>query len=63
MYSPDIKWTHEWASTSLLEYMVEKSTDNGEKEGIDLQKEDIRLICDLIEGNKAGHSESKFRCN
>lgn len=30
-----------------------------EDNNIDLCKEDVRLICDLIEGKKEGHSESK----
>jgi hypothetical protein len=39
--------------------MIEKSTDNGEKNPIDLDTDDVNLICALIEGNKAGYSESK----
>lgn len=32
----------------LLEYMVDKNS-------IDLSREDVRLICDLIEGKKEGY--------
>jgi hypothetical protein len=59
---PETDWTHEWASTRLLEYMIEQSGSN-DKEGsdpIDLSQEDVRLICDLIEGETRGRTERKI---
>ncbi len=58
---PNCEWTHEWASTRLLEYMIEKSqSDTDETYPIDLQQEDVKLICDLIEGETRGRTESIF---
>jgi HD superfamily phosphohydrolase len=58
--NPTTDWTHEWASTNLLRYMVDKSqSDTDEKNPIDLSQEDVNLICDLIEGETRGRSESK----
>lgn len=53
--SPNTTWTHEFASTMLLEYLVDKNH-------LDLTREDVRLICDLIEGKNDGYkgSESKI---
>jgi hypothetical protein len=35
--NPHTQWTHEWASTRLLEHMVDKSqSDTDEKDAIDL---------------------------
>ena len=56
---PESGWTHEWASTRLLEYMIEKSGESDDKDPIDLSRDDVRLICDLIEGETRGRSESK----
>jgi hypothetical protein len=40
--------------------MVDRSqSDSDESDPIDLQKEDVRLICDLIEGETRGRQESK----
>lgn len=52
--SPGTTWTHEYASTMLLEYLVD--TNN-----LDMEKEDINFICDLIKGDKDGYkgTESK----
>lgn len=58
--NPHTEWTHEWASTRLLEHMVDRSQgDQEEKDPIDLEREDVRLICDLIEGETRGRSERK----
>lgn len=50
------EWTHEWASTRLLEYMVDQSTqgEDDDRDPIDLSHDDVRLICDLIEGETRG---------
>ncbi len=56
--NPNTQWTHEWASTRLLEHLVDRSqSDLDEKDPIDLTKDDVRLICDLIEGETRGRSE------
>jgi hypothetical protein len=41
--------------------MIEESGsgDSDERDPIDLNKEDVRLICDLIEGETRGRSERK----
>ncbi len=57
---PDTTWTHEWMSTELLRHMVDKSqSDKDEKDPIDLTREDVNFICDLIEGETRGRTESK----
>lgn len=57
---PETKWTHEWASTMLLRHMVDKSqSDTDERHPIDLTKEDVDLICDLIQGETRGRTERK----
>ena len=61
---PDTHWTHEWMSTELLRYMVDKSqSDTDEKDPIDLSKDDVNFICDLIEGETRGRTESKRQLN
>ncbi len=55
----DTEWTHEWASSRLLEYMIEQSGKSDKHDPIDLNSEDVKLICDLIEGETRGRSESK----
>ena len=58
--NPKTEWTHEWASTNLLRYLVDKSqSDTDERHPIDLEKEDVDLICDLIEGEKRGRTDRK----
>ena len=60
---PDSTWTHEDASTRLLEYMVNQSqSDTDERDPIDLSQDDVRLICDLITGETRGRQESKIAC-
>jgi HD superfamily phosphohydrolase len=58
---PSTDWTHEWASTKLLEYMIEQSgsSDTSESDPIDLSQDDVRLICDLIVGETRGRSDRK----
>ena len=59
---PETDWTHEWASTRLLEYMIEESGSNDKEDSdpIDLSRDDVRLICDLIEGETRGRTERKL---
>lgn len=40
---PGTDWTHEWASTMLLEHIVDTNH-------IDLDRDDIRMVSDLIMG-------------
>lgn len=56
--NPHLEWTHEWASTNLFRYLVDKSqSDTDERHPIDLHADDVSLICDLIEGEKRGRTE------
>lgn len=58
--NPSTNWTHEWASTNLLRYLVDKSkSDTDESHPIDLEKDDVDFICDLIEGETGGRTERK----
>lgn len=57
---PETDWTHEWASTRLLEYMIEQSGLSDDRDPIDLNTDDVRLICDLIEGETRGRQERKI---
>ena len=56
----DRKWTHEYASTMLFRHMVDESTNQNENRPIDLSTEEVKLICDYIEGNSHEYTESKY---
>ncbi len=51
MYSPNLNWSHEYASTMLFRHM--NSVNN-----LNIDKESEDFICDLIVGNKAPYEQS-----
>lgn len=60
--NPQTEWTHEYASTALLRYLVDKSqSDTDEAHPVDLGQEDVNLICDLILGETRGRQDRKSR--
>ena len=55
-YSPSLEWTHEYASTMLFKQLVDRNH-------IDMEEEDVRLICDLIVGDSHGYKGKESKCN